>query len=468
MRKVHILASLICAAALGLIMPAAVRAGIIGDPGPDNGWSSIGGAAVGNPSLANGWNTTSAVSIRAASSEKPARPWSQTINGSGLDGATGLLHDTSHTTLGVSDVGNFPNTVRGGTVAGYVWVEYDLGAAYDLGEMWIWNYNEENYPHFGMYEVTIEYSTTGSTTPADWTTVFDGSIPLAAGAGLSPSGVDRVVDFDAASAQYVVITTDNPPFHNYKPADYDDTGLCEVRFNLPAAVTATASSSHATRPAINTINGSGIDPCDLGVGDDHDNDQNNMWLSGSTAASAANPNNGTVAGSHWIRFDFDQVYDLDKMWLWNYNEFNWPWFGVNEVTVEYSALADPNEPADWQTIYTGGIPMTGGGGLNRTFVDASVDFDGAAAQHVVITTVAGLTRNWSFDDPCTLPLEEVGLSEVRFFIQPASCAEARASGYQTPGDLNDDCYVNLLDFALISEDWQQCMDPQDPACQQPW
>ncbi len=38
------------------------------------------------------------------------------------------------------------------------------------------------------------------------------------------------------------------------------------------------------------------------------------------------------------------------------------------------------------------------------------------------------------------------------------------SGDYIDGDLNRDCYVNLEDFALFSQDWLQCSDPAEETC----
>lgn len=452
---------------IGLMCVTSIQAAAIGNPSVANGWNSAAALAVGNPSAANGWDTTSAVSIRAYSSQHYARTWTLTIDGSGLESATGLKHDNSPTNMGLSSAID-GNLARGGTVPGYIWVEYDLGAVYNLGEMWIWNYNELNWPHFGMNEVTIQYSTTGSTSSADWTTIYDNTIPLAAGAGLSNSVVDLAVDFMKASVRYVVITTDTPPFHNYKP-QYDDAGLSEVRFNLPAAVKVTASSENPNnRKALYTINGSGIDPCSVGDGTLHSNKYYEMWTSGTLLESAAHHNGGTVQGSHWIRYDFDQSYELAQMWIWNYNELNWPTNGMKDVTIQYSNVAEPNEPYEWQTAFVGTIPMATGGGLYPSPVDLKVNFGGAAARHVVITAVSDINKNWTYNDPNGIYLETVGLSEVRFFTVPQNCAEAIADGYDSAADANLDCYVDLRDFALLSQDWLQCMDPVDTACLHPW
>ena len=35
-----------------------------------------------------------------------------------------------------------------------------------------------------------------------------------------------------------------------------------------------------------------------------------------------------------------------------------------------------------------------------------------------------------------------------------------------PGDINEDCKIDLLDFAALSADWMKCTDPADPMCDQ--
>ena len=51
---------------------------------------------------------------------------------------------------------------------------------------------------------------------------------------------------------------------------------------------------------------------------------------------------------------------------------------------------------------------------------------------------------------------------------PANCADAIQQGYVLPNDFNNDCRVNLRDFASVTFDeladflnsWLDCMDPQ--------
>ena len=187
--------------------------------------------AIGAPSPANGWDTTSEVSIRAFSSQKATRPWSTTIDGSGILDAEGFRHSTVVVPTSDMALNSGPDVqaVRGGTVAGDTWVEFDLGDRKTLTEMWIWNYNEGAWTRMGMKEVTIEVSDTGGTNPSEWQTVFDGRIPEATGtSGAWPSLMLPMAD--TVAARYVVITTDAGMDRNWANGSHPDCGLSEVRF----------------------------------------------------------------------------------------------------------------------------------------------------------------------------------------------------------------------------------------------
>ncbi|UCF16190.1 MAG: hypothetical protein JSW59_01770, partial [Phycisphaerales bacterium] len=69
-------------------------------------------------------------------------------------------------------------------------------------------------------------------------------------------------------------------------------------------ITATASSSN--NPDLgpeNTINGFGLDADDL-----HSDDDKHMWLSGWGGPQPT-----------WVQYEFDKVYKLHEMWVWNHN-----------------------------------------------------------------------------------------------------------------------------------------------------
>ncbi|HUV67925.1 MAG TPA: LamG-like jellyroll fold domain-containing protein, partial [Sedimentisphaerales bacterium] len=157
------------------------------------------------------------------------------------------------------------------------------------------------------------------------------------------------------------------------------------------AATASSSFNAATGPG-NTINGSGLDADGL-----HSEEQTDMWLSTPTGAQPT-----------WIQYEFDEIYKLHEMWIWNYNQMieSIVGFGIKDVTIEYSAdgidwaqLADVPEFAQ--------APGTPGYAHNTT-----VDLRGVAAKYVRITA----DSNRGF-------LAQYGLSEVRFFYIPIHARE---------------------------------------------
>ena len=157
-------------------------------------------------------------------------------------------------------------------------------------------------------------------------------------------------------------------------------------------ITATASSAHnADMGPENTVNGSGLDANDL-----HSMEAADMWLSSSEPLGA------------WIEFQFDKVYKLHEMRIWNSNQAieSLVGFGLKGVTIEHSTNG-----IDYMTLGTthefAQAPGAAGYAHNTT-----VDFGGAAAKYVKITA----SSNWGF-------LAQYGLSEVRFFYIPVWARE---------------------------------------------
>jgi len=155
-------------------------------------------------------------------------------------------------------------------------------------------------------------------------------------------------------------------------------------------VAATASSaSQAKMGPENTINGSGLDDNDL-----HSNKEMDIWLSGTESLGA------------WIEYEFDKVYNLHEMWVWNSNQTveSLLGFGVKDVTVDYSTNG-----TDYTTLGTthefARAPGASGYAHNTT-----IDFSGIRAKYVRLTA----TSNWGGIMP------QYGLSEVRFFQIPVS------------------------------------------------
>ncbi|MHC4486413.1 MAG: discoidin domain-containing protein [Planctomycetota bacterium] len=158
-------------------------------------------------------------------------------------------------------------------------------------------------------------------------------------------------------------------------------------------ITATASSAHqADMGPEKTIDGSGLDADDL-----HSTQETAMWLSSTEPLGA------------WIQYEFDNVYKVYEMWVWNSNQAIEPLlgFGLKDVTIEYSTNG-----TDWTTLagVTQFAQATGAGGYAH---NTTVDFGGVAAQYVRLTAAS----NWGGLMP------QYGLSEVRIFYIPIRARE---------------------------------------------
>jgi hypothetical protein len=157
-------------------------------------------------------------------------------------------------------------------------------------------------------------------------------------------------------------------------------------------ITATASSSLTpdTGPD-KTIDGSGL------VDDLHATAVEQMWLSSTTGPAPA-----------WIQYEFDKVYKLREMWVWNSNQVVEAVLGVGakDVTIEYST-----DGSAWTTLSEAQFARATG--LAGYAHNTTVDLQGIAARYVRLT----IRSNWGG------LLMQYGLSEVRFFYVPVSARE---------------------------------------------
>jgi len=166
-------------------------------------------------------------------------------------------------------------------------------------------------------------------------------------------------------------------------------------------ITATASSSDTAKGPENTMNSSGLDDSGLlhgNIGVD------TMWLSG---ASGPQPT--------WIKYEFDKVYKLHEMWVWNSNESLEPMIGLGfrDVSIDYSVNG-----IDYMTLGTT-HEFAQAPGASDYAHNTTIDFSGAAAKYIQLTA----NSNWGGI------LNQYGLSEVRFFYIPIYAREpSPASG----------------------------------------
>ncbi|MFC1766598.1 discoidin domain-containing protein, partial [Planctomycetota bacterium] len=155
-------------------------------------------------------------------------------------------------------------------------------------------------------------------------------------------------------------------------------------------IVATASSQEKdTVGPENTINGSGL------VDDLHGIVPEDMWLSG-------------AVGPHWIRYDFDQVYYLSELQVWNSNQpgetaFG---FGSRDVTIEVSTDGET-----WTTLDT--VVFNQAPGTDGYAANTIIDMKTTAAQYVRFN----IASNYS------IFATQVGLSEVRFLYLPLGASQ---------------------------------------------
>ena len=163
-----------------------------------------------------------------------------------------------------------------------------------------------------------------------------------------------------------------------------------LAYPIETVVATSNGNSDAAAGPENTVNGSG-----LNANDEHSVAASDMWL----ALRGADP--------LWIQYEFDRVYKLYEMLVWNYNvQFELVLgFGLKDVTVEYST-----DGTDWTVL--GDVELTQATASTAYVANSTVDLQGVAAQYVRLTVNSG----WG-------PMGQFGLSEVRFLQIPTFARE---------------------------------------------
>ena len=170
----------------------------------------------------------------------------------------------------------------------------------------------------------------------------------------------------------------------------------------------------------------------------------------------------------YITFDLGQDYLLDEIWIWNYNhpdlEGNgWRWSDWKNVGIQ---ISPDGGTYDWVTS-TAVIGLADGTTANE--VDLVVDgIGGIATRYIRFHADAAPNFNWG-----GYHNQSICLGEVRFYGDPenpeqSTCQEAIAQGYGYAGDINKDCYVDIIDLSSIAQSWLDCVDPCNPVCDTPW
>jgi hypothetical protein len=176
-------------------------------------------------------------------------------------------------------------------------------------------------------------------------------------------------------------------------------------FAYPVAniVATTNGISDPTAGPEKTIDGSG-----LNTADQHSTDSTAMWL-------ARAPEGETL----YIQYEFDRLYMLHEMLVWNYNvQFEMLLgFGLKDVTVAYS-----EDGEDWTTL--GEVELARASGTGTYTANTAVALGGIAARYVRLTVNSGFGTSG-----------QCGLSEVRFLFVPAHAREPQPADGATGVDV---------------------------------
>jgi hypothetical protein len=166
----------------------------------------------------------------------------------------------------------------------------------------------------------------------------------------------------------------------------------------------TASSSATGVAPANTVDGSGLDAQGL-----HSTAETAMWVSAKNAAPPA-----------WIQYEFDGVYKLHELWVWNYNHSfeSTLGFGFKDVTIEYSANG-----TDWTVL--GDMQFDQGPGQDGYAHLPPVDLQGVPARYVRLTAKSNFSG-----------MSQFGLSEVQFYYIPAHPREPKPAAAATGVDVD--------------------------------
>jgi hypothetical protein len=239
------------------------------------------------------------------------------------------------------------------------------------------------------------------------------SVPLVQSYDVYFGTVEAIVSAASRATPLGVLTSQGQPTATYDPAgllepsrtyywrvDFVSPGPAPTIYKGPVLdfttegltspiknVTATASTSQRGMGPEKTVDGSGLDK-----NDGHSTDGADMWLSTSTQ-----PN--------WIQYQFDKVYTLHEMWVWNSNPAVEPFigFGAKSVKIEYST-----DGTTWTPLAN--VPeFARAPGQPGYKPNTTVSFGGVSAKFVKLT----IEKNWGAAQP-------TGLSEVRFFYIPSA------------------------------------------------
>ena len=232
----------------------------------------------------------------------------------------------------------------------------------------------------------------------------DAGSPLLVGSGQAANTYDPPGLLDYAQTYYWRIDEVNAAPDNtvFKGNVWSFT--TEPLYHAVEDITVTASVPTAAgsgEPGA-TVDGSGL------VDGLHGTDDTTMWSGTATEGDPV-----------WLQFDFDRVYKLYGMHVWNCNMLyeGWLGFGFKDVTIEYST-----EPNEWVPL--GDYELDRGTSVS-TYAGQRIDLDGLSARSIRINV-----------NSTQLGGPQAGLSEIRFLYKRVAACEPQPADGETEVAIN--------------------------------
>ncbi|HBG27893.1 MAG TPA: hypothetical protein DDX75_12460 [Phycisphaerales bacterium] len=146
------------------------------------------------------------------------------------------------------------------------------------------------------------------------------------------------------------------------------------------------------------------------------------------------------------------------------------WY-ILRVTLRDADENDVVDSYDFQTFNADMTPKWSQTGITTNGftdgVELVVSLAGTSNKAVALIDEINFTR------PYKTPNGHITRGDVWSFTTAASpelltCNDVFAAGYGLPGDINEDCYIDLKDFAIIAYDWLACNIPDETNCIENW
>ena len=153
------------------------------------------------------------------------------LSGQGACWPSGFTHDLQQKNQWLScEKTESPNPSRGTSL----WIMYDLGETYNLGETRIWNFNEPGFLSQGITELGIDYSLDGQS----WQS--GPAVNLDLGTGRRDYEGQVALNFSGTAVRYVLLTALSTAAPTMNCA-----GLAEVQFKVEGIVSSTQNMQNA-------------------------------------------------------------------------------------------------------------------------------------------------------------------------------------------------------------------------------